>query len=197
MVNWHEIRKAYVTDETASYRKLAAKFGVGVATIAKRAKEEDWIGQREQINNKTITKSIESISDRRAENMARVMDITDKLLGKLEQAVEELDVQLARSVVKTKEIEYNHERRPDKPTREVVTEVETITDIRTIVDRGGLKAIASALRDIKEIQMLRSDLDRQEQEARIRSLNRQADKDDNAVGKIEVVFTAGEDEWNE
>lgn len=177
-MDWNAIREEYITDESSSYRKLAQKYGVGLTALYNHAKNEDWVGQRKQLKDKTMTKSIETISDQRVDKLSRVMDITDRLLDKLERAVEELDVQLLRTVVKTKEIEYNHDARPDKPTKETIHETETITDYHTIVDRGGLKAIASALRDIKEIQMLRSDLDKQEQEARIANLRRQADKDD-------------------
>lgn len=67
--------------------------------------------------------------------------------------------------------------RPDKPTKETVHEEEKVIEYKTIVDRSGLKAIASSLRDIKEIQMLKSDLDRQEQEARIKKLEMECERD--------------------
>lgn len=196
-MDWNKIREEYITDETSSYRKLAKKYGVGLTALYNHAKAEDWVGQRKQLKDRTITKSIETISDQRADKLSRVLDITDKLLDKLERAVDELDVQLLREVVKTKEIEYNNDSRPDKPTKETIHETETITDYRTIVDRSGLKAISSALRDIKEIQMLKSDLDRQEQQARIDNLRKQADREEDTATEIEVVFLAGEEEWNE
>ena len=65
-----------------------------------------------------------------------------------------------------------------------------------IVDRQGLKQIASALKDIKEVKMLRSELDRQEQEARIANLRKQADKDEDKTEEIEVVFVGGEEVWH-
>lgn len=196
-MDWNKIREEYITDETSSYRSLAKKYGVGMTALYNHAKAEDWVGQRKQLKDKTITKSIETISGHRADKLSRVLDITDKLLDKLERAVDELDVQLLRTVVKTKEIEYNHDARPDKPTKETINETETITDVHTIVDRSGLKAISSALRDIKEIQMLKSELDRQEQEARIANLRKQADREDDTASEIEVIFMAGEEEWNE
>lgn len=64
-------------------------------------------------------------------------------------------------------------------------------------DTQGLRRLAASLHDLADLKGYQTDLDRQEQEARIRNLNRQADKEANAVGKIEVVFTAGEDGWNE
>ena len=87
--------------------------------------------------------------------------------------------------------------RPDKPTKETIRETETIDEYHTIVDRSGLKAISSALRDIKEIQMLKSELDRQEQQARIDNLRMKADREEDTASEIEVVFMAGEEEWNE
>ena len=196
-MDWKSIRNEYIADESSSYRKLAKKYGVSLTAITKRSKEEDWIGQRKQLKDKTITKSIESMSQKMADKLSRVTDLTDKLLDKLEQAIAELDIQLYKDVVKVKEIEYNNTQRPDKPTKETIHEEEKVIEVKTIVDRSGLKAIASSLRDIKEIQMLKSDLDKREQEARIAKLQKDAERDNDAVTDIEVVFKAGKDEWNE
>lgn len=173
-MDWKSIRNEYIADESSSYRKLSKKYGVSLTAITKRSKEEDWIGQRKQLKDKTITKSIEKLSDKTADKLSRVADLTDKLLDKLEQAILELDIQLYKDVVKVKEIEYNNELRPDKPTKETIHEEEKVIEVKTIVDRSGLKAIASSLRDIKEIQMLKTELDEREQEARIAKLERDA-----------------------
>ena len=176
-MDWKTIRNEYIADESSSYRKLSKKYGVSLTAITKRSKEEDWIGQRKQLKDKTITKSIEKLSQKTADKLSRVSDLTDRLLDKLEQAIEELDIQLYKNVVKVKEIEYNNDLRPDKPTKETIHEEEKVIELKTIVDRSGLKAIASSLRDIKEIQMLKTELDRQEQEARIAKLQREAEAD--------------------
>lgn len=196
-MDWKSIRNEYIADESSSYRKLAKKYGVSLTAITKRSKEEDWIGQRKQLKDKTITKSIESMSQKMADKLSRVTDLTDKLLDKLEQAIAELDIQLYKDVVKVKEIEYNNTQRPDKPTKETIHEEEKVIEVKTIVDRSGLKAIASSLRDIKEIQMLKSDLDKREQEARIAKLQKEAERENDSLTQIEVVFNAGEEEWNE
>ena len=47
-----------------------------------------------------------------------------------------------------------------------------------IANTQALKHITSALKDIKDIQMIKSDADLREQEARIANLRRQAEKDD-------------------
>lgn len=195
-MNWQKIKAEYITDEAASYRKLAQKYGVSLTAITYRAKKEQWFIQKRQFIDKLATKNIEKISEKQSQRLARIQDITDKLLDKIERAVDELDIQLARSVVKVKEIEYKNSDRPDKPTKEVVHEDEEIKTIHTIVDKSGLKALASAIRDIKEVQMLKTELDRREQEARIKHLERKAESEDSGITEIEVQFGTGEnEEW--
>ena len=60
-----------------------------------------------------------------------------------------------------------------------------------------IRALTAAIRDLKEIQNVRNELDRKEQEARIANLRRQADKQSGGAEVIEVVFAAGPEEWNE
>ena len=194
--NWQKIKTEYITTDT-SYRKLAQKYGISHVQIARVGKAEGWVELREQHVTNTMAKTIEKISDKQAEKMARIEAVTDKLLTKLEKAVEELDIQLYKQVDKEKVIEYNNTQRPDKPTKEVVHETEKVLEVKTIVDRMGLRQVTAALKDLKEIQMLKSELDRQEQEARIANLRKQADKDSDTVEGIEVVFQAGEEAWNE
>lgn len=195
-MDWNAIRNEYITDESSSYRKLAKKYGVSLTAITRHSKDEDWQGQRKQLKDKTITKSIEKLSEKTADKLSRVSDLTDKLLNKLEQAIEELDIQLYKDVVKTKVIEYNNELRPDKPTKETIHEEEKVIEVKTIVDRSGLKAIASSLRDIKEIQMLKSELDRQEQEARIDKLRKEAEDDTPEDREVNVTFIGDIEEYS-
>ena len=195
MADWQAIKTEYITTQT-SYRKLAEKYGIHYKVISERGKDEGWVELRSQHRDKTLTKTLDKISNKQADKMARIDKLTDKLLDKLEQAITELDLQLAKHTDKTKTIEYNNDRRPDKPTREVVHEEEKLLEVKSIVDRQGLKQIASALKDIKEVKMLRSELDRQEQEARIDNLRKQANKDDDKVEGIEVVFLSGEEAWH-
>lgn len=90
-MDWNAIRQEYVTDETSTYRKLAQKYGVGIATICKHAKDEDWAGQREQVKNKTIKKSIEKISDKRAAQAVKYGDMVDTMTEKLTAAIANVD----------------------------------------------------------------------------------------------------------
>ena len=196
MADWQAIKTEYITTDT-SYRKLAQKYGIHYKVISERGKDEKWVELRSQHRDKTLTKTLDKISNKQSDKMARIDKLTDQLLDKLEQAISELDLQLYKHTDKTKVIEYNNDRRPDKPTKETIHEEEKLLEAKSIVDRQGLKQIASALRDIKEVKMLRSELDRQEQEARIANLRKQSEKDDDNTDVIEVVFAAGPEEWNE
>lgn len=187
MADWLTIKTEYITTDT-SYRKLAKKYGVNATNIAKKASAEGWVEQRKQFTSKTLSKTVDKSSSKKADKMARIDDLADKLLEKLEQAIEELDTQLYRHTDKTKVIEYNNDRRPDKPTKETIHEEEKLLEAKSIVDRQGLKQIASALKDIKEVKMLRSELDRQEQEVRIANLRKQADKSDGNKEPIQIVL---------
>ena len=193
MADWNKIKTEYITTDT-SYRKLAQKYGVNSTTIAKRAGKEDWVSQRNQQASKTLSKTLAADSKRKADRMARIQDATDLLLDKIEQAITELNIQLAKETHKEKVVEYNNPERPDKPTKEIIHETEKILEFASIIDRQGLKQIASALKDIKEVQMLKSELDRQEQEARIANLRKQAEseEDDN---EIQVVITGKAKEY--
>lgn len=91
MLDWNQLREEYIADESTSYRKLAEKYGVGIATICKRAKAEGWASQREQVKNKTIAKSIEKISSNRAASVKKYDKMVGKIAGKLEKAIEAVD----------------------------------------------------------------------------------------------------------
>lgn len=185
-MDWNKIKTEYITTD-ASYRDLAEKYDVPRVTIGRIGKAENWVELRRQHEAKVLTKTLTADIKRKTTQMQRIKDATDKLLDKIEQAIDELDLQMVKRVHKEKVIEYNNLDRPDKPTKEIIDEQEELTEIRVIVDRSGIKQIASALRDIKETQMIKSDLDMREQEARIAALERQAgigDDDDDETGVI-------------
>lgn len=137
MADWKRIEAEYITTET-SYRKLAQKYGLNQATIAQRAKAEDWVGKRKRQASTTQAKIIGAVEGQKVNRAVRLQRVADKLLDK----------------------------------------VELILDEPGGVASGSLRNISATLRDIKEIQMIRSELDVKEQEARIANLQKQAEKDE-------------------
>lgn len=194
-MDWQAIKTEYITTKT-SYRKLAAKYGVSATAIANKSKAENWLEQREQFLNKTFTKTVEVASKKQADRMARIMDASDRLLEKLEKAIGELDMHLTTHKVKTKVIEYRNDLRPDKPTKEIIEEDEKLIEFTSIIDRKGLLAVTDALKNLKDIQMIKSELDRQEQEAKIAKLRKEAEEEDK-TSEVAIIIEGGEDSWAE
>ena len=60
-----------------------------------------------------------------------------------------------------------------------------------------LKEMATAMKYLKECKGVKSEADMREQEARIRSLEKQIERENDSLTQIEVVFNAGEEEWTE
>ena len=90
------------------------------------------------------------------------MDVTDKLLTKIEETVDELSTE------------------------------------GIVLDKSTLKQISGALKDLKEIQGVKTERDIREQEARIRNLEKQArESDDNEPKKITITIAGGESSWQE
>ena len=67
----------------------------------------------------------------------------------------------------------------------------------TCDDPDSIKKLTSAIKDLKDIKGIKSDADIREQEARIKKLQREAERDNDATSDIEVVFKAGPGEWDE
>lgn len=65
-----------------------------------------------------------------------------------------------------------------------------------VMDRQCLKQITGALKDIKDIQSLKSPLDIEEQKARIDNLRKQAQKEE-TVNEVTVTIEGGESSWHQ
>ena len=134
-------------------------------------------------------------SKKTVDRLSRIQTAADRLLDKIEQAITELNIQLAKETHKEKVVEYNNPDRPDKPTKEIVHETEKILEFASIVDRQGLKQIAAALKDIEDVQMLKSELDQREQEARIANLRKQAEKENDQCRDVTITIEGGDPLW--
>jgi hypothetical protein len=158
--DWTQIKSEYITDSKSSYRKLAGKYGVPFSTLKRRAKEEEWTKLRTQAELKVTTKTIDKAIDKKVDRMTRLMDVTDKLLLKIEETVEELSTE------------------------------------GIVLDKSTLKQISGALKDIKDIQGVKSDRDIREQEARIRKLEKEAEDDAKKDTTITVQFEGDISKWS-
>ena len=91
-------------------------------------------------------------------------------------------------------------RKVDRATRLQNVADKLLDKVEALVETGDLvlmnsqamKHLSGVLKDIKEIQMIRSDADMREQEARIANLRKQAEKEDDS--STEVIITFGSEE---
>ena len=153
-VDWLAIRNDYINGG-GSYRKLAEKYGVSFGTLRARAEKEKWPALKEKQQHKISTiaaqKTAAAIVNQEVKRVERLLSINDQLIDKIEKAVSELDIAQVTNKKKTKVIEYKNGRRPDKPTKETITEAEEILAVASIVDRKGLQQIAMALKAVWDI----------------------------------------------
>ena len=156
MADWKKIKTEYITTDT-SYRKLAQKYGVHYNAIANRSKQEGWISQRNQHCDKTMTNTLNAISDKQVDRAANLISVADQLLSKVQDLIE--------------------------------------MGSELLIAPQNLKHISGVLKDIKEIQMIRSDADMREQEARIANLRKQAEKDDNQSRDVTITIEGGDPKW--
>jgi hypothetical protein len=187
---WEEIKTEYVTTDI-SYRKLAQKYGMAYGRLQTRGFNEKWQEEREAYKETLFKKSVDLICDEQAHRIARAIRIGDKMLEKVEESLDEIDMMLCRSTENVKGIEER-----DGHAVEVTRSTETFDKKKVAIDRAGLKQLSAVLRDLREIGIFRSELDKKEQEARINKLRKDAEEE-KTDQTITVVFENNMDEYGD
>lgn len=80
-MDWKLIKAEYIAGGT-SYRKLAEKYGITLAVLRNVAEREEWVKLKAQVQHKTNTKLVESISTKNTERAVTIISVADKLLEK-------------------------------------------------------------------------------------------------------------------
>ena len=183
--NWKKIKTEYITTDT-SYRKLAEKYGIHYKVISERGKAEGWVELRAQHRNKTITKALDIISDRQADQMA----------GLVTQAAEALLVQAMTAIGQLDRPVTTHKHTIEQDGEKTTTEWEELATTAGAVNVAAVRHLATALKDISQVLGLKTELDRKEQEARIAALRQRSmtgDGDDDETGVVLLPPRIGEE----
>lgn len=111
-------------------------------------------------------------------------------VGRDEKWVELRRQHLDKTVLKTVAAIENAQVERAKKMQSVADKL--LDKIEALVDRQGMlpkdiRSLVAAVKDLKEIQGVKSDLDQQEQEARIANLRKQAEKDDSSSAPTLLV----------
>ena len=147
-ISWDLIKSEYITDPSATYRKLAEKYGVSRVQIGNVGKEEKWVELRRQHLDRTVSKTVAAVENAQVNRAKKMQNVADKLLLKIEELVD----------------------RPEP------------------LNEKAIRSLTAAVKDLKEIQSIKSDLDEQEQRARIANLEKQADKESDNKEPIQVII---------
>lgn len=161
--NWVKIKNEYINGNV-SYRKLAEKHGISFSYLQQKARKEKWVLKRKEqqnkISEKVLQKTAENLAEKEANRMARISDAADKLLEKIELATEQLDLYLEKQKTKTPV------KVKDKKSGQTLDAFQESEKLKVAqldrIDRAGLKQIASALKDLKDIQFTQNEEQAQE-----------------------------------
>ena len=111
-------------------------------------------------------------------------------VGKEENWVElrrqHLDSTFAKTVEKISQQEANRAAKIHSVADKLLQKIEAMVDHGDFTEKG-IRALAAAVKDLKDIQGVKSDMDKREQKARIATLEKQANKDDNSSGAPTLV----------
>ena len=124
-------------------------------------------------------------------------------VGRDEKWVEQREQYLSKTTAKTLEKisqqEANRAARIHTVADKLLNKIEAMVDAVEPEDipAKAIRALTAAVKDLKEIQSVKSALDEREQRARISNLEKQANKEETQTDSIEIVFMAGEEAWNE
>lgn len=86
-VDYSKLKSEYLRGNI-SYRELAKKYDVSFSTLRKIAAKEHWTELRNKTRTKADTKIIDAISDKKAKKATDIIDVADKLLGKISEMLD-------------------------------------------------------------------------------------------------------------
>ena len=108
----------------------------------------------------------------------------------VEQREQYLNKTTAKAIEKISQQEANRAARIHTVADKLLNKIEAMVDAVEPEDipAKAIRALTAAVKDLKEIQSVKSALDEQEQKARIANLQKQADKEDDNKEPIRVII---------
>ena len=150
--DWKQLEKEYLLSDYKSVSDfLKNKEIKNNGTTRKHT--SGWKEKKRQKEDKKATKTIEKVTEKEAEKEAQqlvnIKSIANDLALNIIKANNQLETYIVKNKKKTKKVKYDY--KVSKPSEEEITEKEEIETMEGIIDRQGLKLLASALKDLNEI----------------------------------------------
>lgn len=150
--DWKQLEKEYILSDHKSISSFLNDKGINNNSYA-RNNTKGWKEKKRQNTDKKVTKTIQKVTEKEAEKEAQqivdVKSIANDLALNIIKANSQLETYIIKKKKKTKTIKYDY--KVSKPQEETTTENEEIETMNGIIDRQGLKMLASALKDLSEI----------------------------------------------
>ena len=150
--DWEQLEKEYILSEYKSVSAFLKEKNIkATGNTNKRTKgwKEKKAKKEQKKGNKIVEKVVEKESEKEAQKIVDIKSIANDLALNIIKANTQLDTYLIKNKEKTKKVKYDNKSL--KPSIETITEKEIIDTKKGIIDRQGLKMLASALKDINEI----------------------------------------------
>ena len=150
--DWKQLEKEYILSDYKSVSDFLREKGINNNSYV-RNNTKGWKEKKRQNTDKKVTKTIEKVTEKEAEKEAQqivdIKSIANDLALNIIKANSQLETYIVKNKKKTKKVKYDY--KISKPKEEEITENEEINTMEEIIDRQGLKMLASALRDLNEI----------------------------------------------
>ena len=179
---WQQMKAEYITTDI-SYRQLATKYGASYTNIQKVGHRHKWVEERNEFKSQCLKKSVDLIADEESNRIARAIRIGDTMLDKIEESLRNIDQVSCKTTTTIKSMDVDEDGHAIEKT--VTTEEFAVKKVQ--VDKAGLKQLSAVLKDLREIGIFRSELDKMEQEARISKL-RKEETDDSQDQTLTIKF---------
>ena len=105
------------------------------------------------------------------------------------------------SETQAKILNADTEEKVDRATRlktvadKLLDKVEQWVEMGEPISANSIKNLSDAIKNIKEVQMIRTEEDIEEQKARIANLRKQAEKEENQNKDVTIVIEGGDPSW--
>lgn len=136
--DWQSIQEDYVKS-ALTLRQICSKYGLKPGTLNSKIKKEGW-------------RELKEITAEELENRTRrILNLSDRILDKVEQAIEEVADHIVKSKERSKSVDYDDAGK--KLLNETVSETEREKIVASLIDTGSLKHLVATLKDVKDIHL--------------------------------------------
>lgn len=152
--DWNELEKDFITGEYKNVSDFLRQKGIPNNGTTRKY-TSGWTDKKRQKKDKEKTKTIERIIEKQseieAEQKIKINDVAQRLLEKIDIATDELNKYVNKKTRKTKKKFTIKDATGTKVDNEIITEEMKIEEVSSIINKSGLKTLASALKDLSDI----------------------------------------------